>query len=108
MPTISLPKSRGWLLLAVNRLSPKASVLLVPEASILLWEGKPLAVDTGGCIYFPDVTLPGAAVRAMNAWKVMHPQVRLPIAQWDFTLGSALIRAGLQLTRQSKEEPANA
>jgi len=107
-PSVSLPQPLAWSLLRCERKSPKVSLLVVPEAVILLYQGKPVLVESGTCRYWPDAGLEPAVVRAINAYQPQLPSIRLSSPAWDFVLGAALTRAGLHLTHQPQETTTDA
>lgn len=103
MGKVTVPHARcqnGFDLLRVG----KASELHLTKDDVLIyWQELPIAVISGGFIYY-HVPSPSAAITRLidgyaNDGARSRPCVALSAADFDFTVGSLLTRVGLSLTR---------
>jgi hypothetical protein len=100
MAEIILGKSRAqeWFILGRVGKSVAVTVLLPSEDTILYYKSCPVAVETGGVVYWHQEKREAGATRAINAFCPDHPRISVSAEQFDFTLGSLLTKVGLRLT----------
>lgn len=99
MTTIQLPEPRVWESIVINKISASHLVLRLSQDEIHFWRGSPLAVVTGGVLYF-STPLEPAETKMVNETSPDAPHVRSAAGDFDFLVGQLFTKAGLPLTRR--------
>lgn len=93
--------SRAFLRFTVKSKGKRTELIFNEEDAILFWSSIPLAILSGGYVYYLDDKLPAAATKALHEWTGNSPLVRSSSSDFDFIFGSLLTKVGLPLTRRN-------
>jgi hypothetical protein len=99
MANITLPAPRAFSYIALE--ARPLPILRVGLAVLLFDHGCPIAVSDGGFVHFPDTPLRRQSIALINKFFPDQPHVRVPVADYDFVIASALARNSLPLSRRS-------
>lgn len=104
MPPVSVVRSAGQLRIAVERVTPKHSRLVLgSHRSIHFWDEIPVAVVSGEVIWHRGDPS-GALTKMLDEIEPKNaPRINCSASEFDFTLGQALTLTGLPLTRLQDE-----
>lgn len=102
---INLPEPRAWSALRVEQVVGwrKVMHITLEQDEILLYDGRPIAVRSGGMVSAVQTARSSAQTNALHHFVGDGAMMYVSAAQFDFTIGQVLTRAGLPLTRMETQ-----